>query len=109
MGDHDNLTPSYPTFDQAAAASRVLIDTVRGLGGHTRACVIHAGWIVSGFAGSQIPDTRPIMSSLVGLSEPDAKLLEGAFAAPAASADGLKAIDWLKVIDIVRRILDLLS
>lgn len=97
---HHELTPAYPTTKEFLAAGQVAADYLRGGSAHGVACLVKAGWVVAGFAGSFVPDDHQpmFMGPAPGTNEEKAAVIEAAMGA--TQGNTMHAIDWLSLLRV---------
>ena len=102
-----NWPVSFPIVE-----AMLVVDKLRGKPGIGRRDLIHAGWWVSGFAASMIPDSVAIprlMAAGDGLAETVAQTLEKACSlqkGPGVIGPLDASLDWKTVWQFIRFMLD---
>lgn len=99
MTHHDDIKPDYPTTPEFLTAGKIAVDYLRGGSVHTHACLVKAGWVVAGYAGSFIKEgDGPYLSAVGGTTAEQATLLEGAMVAAQGKDATMKAFDWKGIL-----------
>lgn len=95
----DNLQPPYPEVFPIVAAQTV-VDYLRGSGGHDYKCLVHAGWVLFGYAAGQIiPDEHPLVLSTELTEEGLAEVLENQM--KKTEGAGALSFNWKQVASLL--------